>query len=310
LIGLATLLRVSLADILIGYPFLLSYPILLLSSFLFGWGYSLYALALTLPVVFYFIDPHPVGVALFLVGAIAAICLIESLVQIVERLDEAHRNTEDLLREKESLLRQQELLLLELNHRVKNNLQVISSMLMVHRAQLSSEEARDALAAAGERIAVVGRIHDRLYQQPGALTLNANELIEELCAGLKFALAHDRPITFDIEVEPVPLSVGRAALLGLLINELVINALKHAFPGDRPGTLMVRFGHVADHRFCLVVADDGVGCSATQANGIGLTLVGALAQQLDGTFTREDAKSGYRITLHLPAEEPRCSGGG
>jgi two-component system, sensor histidine kinase PdtaS len=299
LVALATLGKWALKAYLEGFPFLLSYPVVLLSSLLFGWACGVYALALSLLVVgsVYLasrvsFDPMPLapglGVVGFLIGAGLMVLVIETLMRRVEQLDEAQRYQEVLLR--------------ELNHRVKNNLQMVVSMLMVQGTKTHNPETRAALEEAGERIALVGHIHNYLYQEPGDLTLPAQDLLEKLCLNLKASLAAQRPLTLHVEAEAVALPVSTSVLIGLLVHELVTNALKHTFHVNGTGTITVRFRCIASGLLCLEVADNGVGCPASRTDAVGPTLVDALVQQLGGTLAQKDTALGCRITVHLPAE--------
>ena len=283
-----------------GFPFLLSYPAVLLGSLLFGWACGVYALGLSVLVVgSFYLAPQVsaglmplapgLGVLGFLIGAGLIVLVIETLMRRVGQLDEARRSQEVLLR--------------ELNHRIKNNLQVVASMLMVQGAQTHNPEARAALAEAGERIVLIGHIHNHLYQEPGDLTVPANQLMADLCTRFKASLAAQRPFTVHVEAEDIPLSVSTSVLIGLLVDELVTNALKHAFPDNNgTSTITVRFCREACGLLCLVVVDNGGSCPAFRTNAIGSMLVDALVQQLGGTLACEDTASGCCITVHLPAE--------
>jgi two-component system, sensor histidine kinase PdtaS len=282
-----------------GFPFLLSYPATLLSSLLFGWACGVYALGLSVLVIgLFYLAPQVsaglmplapgLGVLGFLIGAGLIVLVIETLMRRVEQLDKARRSQEMLLR--------------ELNHRIKNNLQVVASMLMVQGAQTHNPEVRAALAEAGERIVLIGHIHNHLYQEPGDLTLPANQLMADLCTRLEASLAAQRPFTVHVEAEDIALSVSTSVLIGLLIDELVTNALKHAFPDPGTGAITVRFCREASGLLCRVVVDNGGRCPAFRTDAIGSMLVDALVQQLGGTLACEDTASGCCITVHLPAE--------
>ncbi|MBX7078336.1 MAG: PAS domain S-box protein [Nannocystaceae bacterium] len=186
------------------------------------------------------------------------------------------------LAEKESLLK-------EVHHRVKNNLQVIASLISLQAETLADPAARVAFAEMRSRIKTIAAIHERIYRAPDLTRIDLKGYLGDLVRELARAMAQPgcRVATI-VEVEPIALSLDTMVPLALLVNELVTNAFKHAFPAgarDR-GTIHVRLRRV-DGGIELSVRDDGVGMSPRADDGrpssLGLSLVDGFAQQLDGT---------------------------
>lgn len=179
---------------------------------------------------------------------------------------------------------QKDLLLHDINHRVKNHLQSIISMLGMSRRQITDQKAQDTVAATIARLTVLARVYDRLQLKPGGeAVVSAREFIEGLCGDLKPALFDLRPISLELQVEHVPLDLSRAVSVGLIVNEAMTNALKYGFPDDMAGSVAISFAQ-EDGAFCLEVADTGTGMRKDQdGGGVGIKLIRALAQQLKGS---------------------------
>ena len=153
--------------------------------------------------------------------------------------------------------RLQGLLLQEMAHRTKNDLQFLASMLQIEGRALEAGMGRASLLSAASRIAVVGRVHS-LLQRGGPAHADMQPLIDELCADLRVSLVGVRPVALRAEVEPCVLPLETARSTALIVNELVTNALKHAFPDERPGNVKIRLAREQDEAV-LIVEDDGVG---------------------------------------------------
>jgi two-component sensor histidine kinase len=201
--------------------------------------------------------------------------------------------------ELEAELAASQALLHEVDHRFKNDLQLITSVLLLHSRRAPDDAARDLLRAELERVSAVGAVHKRLNRGGDPKHIEADELIRDL-AGEMAAGARRDDLQFSLGLEPVSLPARQAAPLALLLNELVRNALRHAFP-QRPGTIAIGLRR-APGAAVLTVSDDGVGLAPPQARhvGFGSTLMQLLAQQLGGQLLVEDAGPGVRATLRIP----------
>ncbi len=200
-------------------------------------------------------------------------------------------------------LAEKELLLREVHHRVKNNLQVISSLLEMQADCIDDDQARAVYAVSQARIRSMALIHQQLY---GASTLDRIDFgayLEQLAVSLyQFHEGGPGGVTIEAAADPVQLSIDQALTCGLIVNELVTNALKHAFSPERPGTVKVEFRQ-RNGRHELTVTDDGVGLSGTpDPDSLGMSLVTALAEQLGG---RLDIRSdgGTTFFIAFPSEE-------
>ncbi|MFA6506379.1 MAG: response regulator [Treponemataceae bacterium] len=206
-----------------------------------------------------------------------------------------------------SSLREKELLLQEVNHRVKNNLQIICSLvnLQLLNSNVSSETGiilRDIDA----RVRSMSLVHELLYQSDDFAFIEFSTYARQLCNYLLEAYAADpRRVRVDIAIDEIPLSIDKAIPCGLIINELVVNSLKHAFPAGRRGTVTIEMDKDANGRVRLTVRDDGVGMVLRESEkrskkSIGLMLVENLTEQLNGEcLTESDA--GVRTSIFFPS---------
>jgi two-component sensor histidine kinase len=215
------------------------------------------------------------------------------------------------LQRRESELRaalaDRELLVRETNHRVKNGLQLVASMLGLQAASLADAEARRHLVEAQARVAAVARVHERLHRSEQLGTVAFGAYLRELCADLgNGASAAGSAGRVVVEAAAAELPVERALPLALIANELVTNALKHAYPAGEEGLIAVRFEtSVGGDGMRLEVADRGVGLPTdlreAERGGLGMTLVRALVRQLDGRLHVEHGSPGTRFVVAVPA---------
>ncbi|NVB79773.1 MAG: PAS domain S-box protein [Kofleriaceae bacterium] len=211
------------------------------------------------------------------------------------RVEERTHALVDALTEKEALLK-------EIHHRVKNNLQVISSMLRLQARRIPMPELRDVFDESQQRIQTIALVHERLYQSRDLSNIGFDDYLKSLVENVMYAQnATDRGVTAITEVTGVSLPIQIAIPCGLIVNELVTNSLKHAFPGDRTGTITVSM-QSEGNKIELSVADDGVGLPAnvdpSKAKTLGLDLVYTFAEQLDATVAVRSAR-GTAFTLRF-----------
>jgi two-component sensor histidine kinase len=201
-------------------------------------------------------------------------------------------------------LAEKEVLLKEVHHRVKNNLQVVSSLLSLQSDHVQDLQALESFRDSQNRIRSMALIHEKLYQSPDLARIDFAEYVRNLATFLFHAYGADSQVTrLKIQTDDVYLGVDDAVPCGLILNELVSNALKHAFPGGRSGEISIGLGESDSGRMILEVSDDGVGFPPDQdphsSESLGLQLVTTLVSQLDGTF-EFDRRTGtkYRIALN------------
>lgn len=213
--------------------------------------------------------------------------------QDIQGLKDAEAKLKHAVEAKDALLR-------ELAHRVKNNFQMVSAMLGLQARETSDASVRDGLQQAVWRIHALANIHERLYRRDdfdGLIDLDV--AITELCRNLR-AAAHER-VRLDLRLRPLAISADSGAPLLLLLNELVINAYKHAFPDGRAGTVTVSLRLLDPAMAELVVADDGIGLPKPieRARTLGLSLVEMMTRQIGGELLWGEG-DGTTATVRFP----------
>jgi two-component sensor histidine kinase len=207
--------------------------------------------------------------------------------------------------------RRQSEMFLELNHRVKNNLALVASLLQV-QARGAEPAVRDSLIKAVDRVQSIAQVHQALYRGSRREDVDFGTYLTDLCASLSRSLATDGRITLKVEAEAADLPIDTAVPLGMVVNELVTNAVKHAYPPPEAGLVSVRF-HREDDRFRLIVGDGGRGLPEPpdQRNGLGMTLVSSLVGQVRGQMVvRRQPGATFEITLpRLAAGDPAADDG-
>ena len=218
------------------------------------------------------------------------------------------------LRQREAELREavaaRDVLLAELNHRVKNSLQLVTSVLNMEAAgaERAGEDVADRLRAAAARVGAIATVHATLYHGEDVRSVEFGAFLDTLCRNLAAAAgAEARGIAVTVEAEPVRVPTDRAIALSLVVNELVTNAFKHAFPEGRGGTVRVALRREGTDRIALEVADDGTGTGGgglwgdvVASGGLGQRLVDALARQLGAEMRRDDDGAGFGVRLVSP----------
>jgi two-component sensor histidine kinase len=204
------------------------------------------------------------------------------------------------LRDKESMVLEKQVLLQELNHRIANSLQIIASVLMQRVRSVQSEEARGYLRDAHHRVMSVATLQRQLASTvSGEVALRP--YLTNLCASIGASMIFDpERLALTVEVDDSATNSDRSVSLGLIVTELVINSLKHAFPdADANGRIEVSFRKTAEG-WTLTVADNGVGLPADYATskpGLGTGIVNALAVQLNARVEFHDAGPGTRVSV-------------
>jgi len=210
----------------------------------------------------------------------------------------ADRQVMTLLFEKDDLLRERAVLLQEMQHRVANSLQIIASILMLKARTVKSEETRLHLRDAHDRVMSVAAVQQHLQSHVGEVELAP--YLSKLCASLASSMIREsRSLVLEVRADDATVSSHEAVSLGLIVTELVINALKHAFPEGRGGLVLVGYDLAADG-WTLSVTDDGVGRPVAAAEvrvGLGTSVVEALARQLGAQVTLSDAAPGAKIAI-------------
>lgn len=203
-----------------------------------------------------------------------------------------------LLLEKDALLHDREILLQELQHRVANSLQIIASVLLLKARTVTSEETRLHLRDAHDRVMSVAAVQQLLQTTLGSVEVGP--YLTKLCNSLATSMIrNERLLSLKVEADATTVTSQEAVSLGLIVTELVINALKHAFPGDRGGDVAVVYRADAAG-WTLSVEDNGVGRNITRTKtkgGLGTVIVDSLAKQLGATVLFSDLKPGLRVSV-------------
>lgn len=191
-------------------------------------------------------------------------------------------------------------LLHEVDHRVKNNLQMVSALILLQSRSIEDEGTRRSLREMLSRIEALGTVHRRLYQSDDVTRFDVGEFLRDIVHDLVGMEARDRIATI-FALESVNIAAEHAAPIALVVNEVVTNALKHAFPDDRKGKLQVDL-HLVEGRMRIQVRDDGVGKGVTgmSSASFGTSLVRTLSRQLKASVTWDDNHPGTKVTIDIP----------
>lgn len=283
-------------------PFALIYPAVLAAVLFAGWLSGAIVLVVSEILVWYFVLPEQRTFVLSdpADGPRLVIILIAGLLVIF--LANAFRETSRAaVRVRNAQLADRDLLLREIEHRTKNNFAMVSGLIDIQRRRSQSEDVKAALTGVMARMENFSRAHSHLRLAPGdASVVNMKIYIGELSEALAQALTLQGAVTLSALSDDAAMDRDRAVTIGLLINELVTNAAKHAFIGRDRGTIEIEFRRIADG-WRLVVADNGIGIDPEKAerakDGLGQRLVEAFALQANGTLSTESDANGARITI-------------
>ncbi|MEL7669136.1 PAS domain S-box protein [Methanobacterium sp.] len=220
----------------------------------------------------------------------------ENAVQVVFR-DISHRKK--IEKDIKASLKEKELFLKEIHHQVKNNLQIISSLLDLQGNYVDNKETVNVLHGSKDRVKSMAMIHDMLYQSTDLAGIDFSNYIKNLVQDLFYSYGVKNNIKLIIDAEEIFLNIETAIPCGLIINELVSNSLKYAFPDNNSGEVSVRL-HMHDKYLELIVADNGIGLSEDinfeNIQTLGLRLVNMLINQLEGSLELErDGGTTFRI---------------
>jgi two-component sensor histidine kinase len=229
----------------------------------------------------------------------------------IRRLGETFARMADLISAREAELReslhQKEILVREIHHRVKNNLQLVMSLLNLHARRIRDPQAELAFAEARSRINALATLHRRLYESESLQEVDLKWFLDDLCAELRRSgLSRNRHVELTIECRSEVIGPAIAVPLGLLVTEAITNAYKHAFEGRLEGKIAVRVVRDSDKTLTLSITDDGVGFDPATVGGDGLglgrSLIEAFARQLHGELQVKSDRGGTEVQVRFAVE--------
>jgi two-component sensor histidine kinase len=204
-----------------------------------------------------------------------------------------------------ALAAEREVLLREVNHRVGNSLQIIASLLHLQANSSTQDDVKAALTNAMGRVAAVAQVHRRLYTSHDLKSVMLNQYLDALLEDLRRSAEGNRMSRLTLKAEPIEIDPDRAVAIGIIVNELVMNAVKYAYP-DRAGPIHVDLSAQGDN-LQLAIADDGVGLNAKsdpRSTGMGQRIVSAMATKLEASVERDPNHAGTRIVLRFRRANP------
>ncbi|WP_425411009.1 sensor histidine kinase [Hyphococcus sp.] len=277
-------------------PYSLIYPAILISTLFGRWQAGLITWATSFLFVWYFVLPNPGGFGFehdgdfprTVVNGFSALVIV----LFAEIFRHAMRST---MNECDQEVETHELLLREIDHRMRNNFAIVISMLNLQRGRHQNAEVKQALTDASERVHSIASAHQFLYGKRGDnQQVDMRAYLISLADHLKKAIfERDIYMTTDIEVAAMPRD--KAIAIGLIVNELVTNAAKHAFDGKEPAEIVISFTS-SPEGWRLCVADNGRGLNG-EHKGLGMQLIEGFAERAGGRIVIDDARKGARISV-------------
>lgn len=213
--------------------------------------------------------------------------------------------------QKDTLLDEKELLIKEIHHRVKNNLQVVISLLNTQSAYLNDPQASAAIRQSQHRMQSISLIHQKLYQSESRALINIQDYTRELVQYLQQNFETGSRITFKQHIADIELDVLRAVPVGLILNEAITNAIKYAFPADKHGCITIELSGDDNGDLKLTVTDDGIGLppefDIDLCKSLGINLIKGMCKQISGQLAIQ-GKKGLMIAIGFPMEPVFAAG--
>lgn len=222
---------------------------------------------------------------------------------------EANRNLEEKrkkIKEQNELLKklllEKEWLIKEIHHRVKNNLQIVISLLNTQSAYLDNKDALLAIQNSQHRMHAMSLIHQKLYQSDNLASIDMSWYIKELISYLRDCFDTDKKIDYQLDIVTVDLDVSQAVPLGLILNEAISNAIKYAFPNEGKGIVQIELKNTHDNHYKLTISDNGIGIpndfEIENRDSLGMNLMLGLSSQIDGDFEIKN-ENGLKIIINF-----------
>jgi two-component sensor histidine kinase len=213
---------------------------------------------------------------------------------------------DNLIADKDVLLKEKDWLIKEIHHRVKNNLQMVISLLNAQSDFLSNPTALDAIRESRERMQAIAIIHQKLYQADNSTKINMRSYITELVENIRNSIADSKRIYFNVQVADIELDISQSVPLGLILNEAITNAIKYAYAENQKGDINISLQHTGAEQLQLRIADHGkglpAGMDADNSNSLGLQLIRLFSEQLEGDIFFINDR-GLEIVLNFKSTE-------
>jgi two-component sensor histidine kinase len=227
---------------------------------------------------------------------IAGIILALVIIGLLYRQYRHKQKSNDVITNKNEQLQhfliEKEWLLKEIHHRVKNNLQIVMSLLNSQSAYIENDAALSAIHDSQHRVHAMSLIHQKLYGSENVSSIEMSAYIRELASYLHDSFNTGQRVHFEYNIIPLELDVSQAVPLGLILNEAITNSIKYAFPDNRDGVITISLSNTAPDYFLLSISDNGVGMPAhftsKKPGSLGMSLMAGLSEDLDGKFTIEN----------------------
>ncbi len=288
-----------------GIPYLTFFPAVILTAFLAGlWPSVAVGTASALSAFYFFLPPYrsfeiqfdtALSLGLFIGVIVVDIAVIHFMYRTLDDLEAEKARSAELAEQRELLFR-------ELQHRVSNNLGVVSALLNLQRSGIKDETARQALGEATTRLALIAKLHRKLHD-PASAGLRLGPFMEELCHDVLEA-SGAKNIVCLVSAVDTRLAAEKTVPFALIVAELISNALEHGFGENKSGTIRVNLETIGEDHV-LTVSDDGKGLpqdfSLEAAAGMGLRIVQSLTSQINGEFGMEETGDGTLCRLTFQA---------
>ena len=187
------------------------------------------------------------------------------------------------------LLQEKEWLMKEIHHRVKNNLQIVSSLLNTQSSYLTNEDALTAIRDSQNRMQAISIVHQKLYQSENLSTINLENYIEELAQNIQNSFHAAGRVRFIFQLEDIYLTTADTVPLGLILNEAITNSVKYAFSPVETGVISISMSETREGQYRLIIRDNGKGLpkhfDAKNCSSLGINLMVGLTEQLNGKFS-------------------------
>jgi two-component sensor histidine kinase len=292
LVGLAFVAKLLLDDQLRPYPLLLFIPAIFLASVIFDRGSGFLATGASAALAARYFMPSPLSaeilpLLIFLVSGLCIAAVTEALRKTLEKHSEAKAYAD--------------VLMMELAHRTRNDLATIMSILRLQARSDPNPAVQAAITSALARIEVVAKVHDRLRETSVDSTVDLAAYLEALCGSLADFHRGVRPIAIRVSCGEIAVKSSQAASIGLIVNELVTNAFKYAFPEGRAGTVEVDV-RTTNEKVVITVRDNGIGCPDEAQSGLGTRLINLMTAQMKGSMTRTPLAQGCEVQVVVIVE--------